>query len=437
MYMYFMIFFFLVRPFLSIDAGVRLFGVDLFDIVTLAFSAIMFLAWLNSVLIRRTYLINGIDIAVLMFGLWCSIVFLIYIDRSQLSDVIKFMLPPLTFVLMRPFIDDPAKYRTMVLALVIGSTVPVLLSLYKILNGTGLEVVNYWTGIPRYLGAYLNAHNFGHAMTCFLMAGGMYYGLRKLDPGSGRLGPVVTGFLVILATITLFCLYKSVVRTAFLGLIIFTFLSLFYLNRRIFYLSMITSIVGLLVMLPVVKLIFIDVAETLEGTRSVERFASGRPVIWAHNLEVFKNLRFDEWLAGVGIGYRTHFSADDVWNSHNDFLEVMIQTGIIGFVIFFVIQLLFLRHILRMRGREKHLFLALFVAVSAMNFMSNSYITRFSVGQIYYMLMAYVGSIAERTARKPVQVAAATAIMPATSRAAGLSRVLKKGSRKSGFRGNR
>ena len=280
MYQNFLIFFFLLRPFLSIDVGIRLFGVDLFDVVTLGFGAIMILAWVSSVLFRRTYLINGIDIAILVFGLWCSVVFLIYFDRSNVADVIKFMMPPLTFVLMRPFIEDPVKYRTMVLALVLGSMVPVLLSLYKILNGTGLDVVNYWTGIPRYLGVYSNAHNFGHAMTCFLMAGGMYYGLRKLDPGSGRLGPVLTGVLALIAIVTLFCLYKSVVRTAFLGLVIFVFMALYFLRRRMFYVGMVSGIVGFLMLLPLMKLIFIDVTETLAGNPRCGAFCFGA----SHNL---------------------------------------------------------------------------------------------------------------------------------------------------------
>ena len=139
-------------------------------------------------------------------------------------------------------------------------------------------------------------------------------------------------------------------------------------------------------------------------------------------------MRFDEWLAGVGIGHRTHFEANDVWNSHNDFLEVMIQTGIIGFVIFMVIQLLFLRQILRMRGQEKYLFLALFVAVSAMNFMSNSYVARFSVGQIYYMLMSYVGSIAERRAHKRLQASPSAVTLPVSTVVSGLKKGVKVGS---------
>lgn len=79
-----------------------------------------------------------------------------------------------------------------------------------------------------------------------------------------------------------------------------------------------------------------------------------------------------------------------VWNSHNDFLEVMMQTGLIGLLIYLMMQFCIYSKIRQLKGKELYVFLALFYAVNFMNFISNSYVSRFGLGQIFYAVLAFI-----------------------------------------------
>jgi O-antigen ligase len=194
--------------------------------------------------------------------------------------------------------------------------------------------------------------------------------------------------------LALYCLYNSFVRTCFLGLAVFVYYYLFRINKKA--LIIITVAVGIIGVMSAAVLytIFFDMVDAAEGKTSAERFGSGRPYIWMHNLTEFSNFSLDRKLAGAGIGNRRNIHSsslgDDVWNSHNDLLEVLMQTGIIGFIIFIMMQFFMFQKIRRLEGREKYIFLALFFAVFFMNCVSNSYIVRFGLGQMYYIVLSYI-----------------------------------------------
>jgi O-antigen ligase len=125
-------------------------------------------------------------------------------------------------------------------------------------------------------------------------------------------------------------------------------------------------------------------------------------MIWSHNLAIFAKLPIDRQLAGVGIGnfMGNSFAADiqasskltmnHVWNSHNDFLEMLMEIGIIGLLLTLVLYVAIGRAILRLPGKGRHGFLALFLAVVVMNILSNSYIARFGLAQMFFMLLVYI-----------------------------------------------
>jgi O-antigen ligase len=119
------------------------------------------------------------------------------------------------------------------------------------------------------------------------------------------------------------------------------------------------------------------------------KLGSGRPARWANDIALYAQLPLDEKIAGIGIGVRST-SDDDEVGGHSDWLRVLWDTGIIGFVLFAWLQILILRAILRMRGSERHIFLALFAAVNVMMLVSNSYTLRIQVGQLYYMILAFI-----------------------------------------------
>jgi len=103
---------------------------------------------------------------------------------------------------------------------------------------------------------------------------------------------------------------------------------------------------------------------------------------------VYAQLPIDQQLAGIGIG--TDDTAEGTFRGHSDWLRIIWDTGIIGFALFAWLQILILRAILRMRGSERYVFLALFAAVNVMMLASNSYNLRIQVSQVYYIMLAFI-----------------------------------------------
>jgi len=199
----------------------------------------------------------------------------------------------------------------------------------------------------------------------------------------------------MLSVFALYCLYKSYVRTCFFGVLIFVYYYLFRVNKRL--LALLSAIMGVVLILSAAVLytIFFDMVDSAKNPDK-SQFGSGRPVIWMHNVEEFVSQPLDGILAGVGVGnINSHIRSrreqvGDMLNSHNDFLDVLTQTGIIGFFLFIAFQFSLFLKIRMLEGRERYIFLALFLTVTFMNFVSNSYVTRFGLGQMFYAVLAYI-----------------------------------------------
>lgn len=124
--------------------------------------------------------------------------------------------------------------------------------------------------------------------------------------------------------------------------------------------------------------------------------------MWRQFMSEFSNYPMDKQIAGIGIGNGTELWRTDIWGSaddsdanrlgvtHNDFLEVLVQTGYVGLALFLLLQVIVFRSILRLPKPRRGVFIAAFIAVAAMNMGSASYITRFGLAQMYYLMLAYI-----------------------------------------------
>jgi O-antigen ligase len=196
--------------------------------------------------------------------------------------------------------------------------------------------------------------------------------------------------LGILAAIALFCLYKSAVRSAVLGLLIFLGLYGYMQNKKALLLGGAALAVVAVVAAPIwIPAILHEFAPDRRGGEpELMEMGSGRLNFWTNDFAKFIRLPIDQKIAGIGVGATD--SSEGEFLGHNDWLRIIWDTGIIGFVLFAWLQILILRAILRMHGRERYALLALFAAVNIMNAVSNSYIARIQVGQLYCMILAFI-----------------------------------------------
>jgi O-antigen ligase len=376
-----------VRPLAAMRYGEQfyeLFAIGLFGVLMLSLIA-------NSAVSKslRLSLIDGLIVAFTIWGIATSC---IYYEGVAIGEVAKLLIPLLSYIAAKNVIQNTGQYRRLLLWMIVGFSVPTLMSGALILAGDpdSIQQIRYWTSLARWQGVYSGAHSLGHSMTLFLITLALYVSIE----GNGVRKPrvrlptkVVFGFL---AAVALYCLYMSAVRSALLGLLTFTVIFLYFNNRKA--LLAVTATLVVVASLTVPFWLPALLPEIDMRNRGIEvddmSLGSGRPRIWLNDITVFYERPIDEQLAGAGIGNR--YQEDSEVRGHNDWLEMLTQTGIVGFLLFAALQFAILRRILRMEGKDKWAFFALFAAVSLMMLVSNAYAWRIQVSQLYYMILAFI-----------------------------------------------
>jgi O-antigen ligase len=312
--------------------------------------------------------------------------------------VARFAIPLLTYVVAKNAVRSRREYLDAVWLLILGFMIPIFLSVYLILQGKGLEGINYWTGAPRYEGIYLGPHDMSHNAAFLLMLVWLYVLVWKADRSPAeRLSVLRKVVIALLIPAGLFCLYQAHVRTTTLGVVVFVgILLVVYYKKPLPLFIGICALVLMMVSSEAVRERFFPEGAMAEKDTQFNAalYGSGRPLIWMNQIKAFAELPIDKQLAGIGIGNSLENEAmgDFLWlDSHNDFLRVVFQTGVIGFLLFAALQLAILQKILSLESSKgRYAFLALYAAVAVMNFFSNSYVARFGLAQMYYLVIAYI-----------------------------------------------
>lgn len=387
----------LFRPMMFIDTALEIGGFSLFELAGIAlFSALVF-AFLYRAAVVQSIAISSVDTWIMAFVGWCIAAFLVHYEDSSIKALAGLVFPPLTYIIAKNFLNRE-RYVRILMLLLTGFVVPLAMSAALIASGTGVEYVSYWTGIPRYKGAYSNSHNFGHSMTLLLMVMMAYLAMRWRSEQSNRNKINVFRLGILLAPIAataVYCAYMAAVRTAVVGFLVFLGVYLYSYSRKLFMtVAIMLSLATVAFSSVLVPVFLADVEKISAGEWGVEQMGSGRFAIWQGKLTAFSELPLDRLIAGIGLGNRMQQlgSTSDYapgLDSHSDYLEIMVTTGVVGLALVLILYLVLFRQIMRMQGWEKYLLLAVFLAVIIMNFLSNSYIARYGLGQIFFLMMTY------------------------------------------------
>jgi O-antigen ligase len=379
-----------LRPIFFIDIQ----GSNLFDLAAIAIFCVLAFAFLMTVAMRRRMAITSIDFMIIAFAVWSICIYFIYFEKAHIRNTAQFLIPLFTYIVAKNVLTGPAQYIRLLKIMILGFTIPLILSVGMIALGSGMDYVDYWTGVKRWRGAYDGAHGFGHNMGLLIILICVYLTLVKRheveDVGNpGRKGQ--TWFFIGIAGVALICLALSQVRTVIIGIALFLFGFGWYFHRKALYVGLSIFTVTMVALAPIVlPILFQDFYRAMEGEADASYIASGRPEIWENVVETFTGLPIDEKIAGMGIGNKTVRFASGVYDAHNDWLQLLLETGIVGFLLYASIHVLMFRVILRINNIERYLFLVFLLVVEIMNLGSNSYITRFGIAQMFYMLMAYI-----------------------------------------------
>lgn len=389
-----------LRPVMFIDTGFRFGGFNLFELAAILFSGIIIGAFAIRAATYKNVNLSITDLAIGGFVFWCMAIYVIYINKAHIDVLAKFVIPLLTYIVAKSVIPNREEYLKMLWLLILGFSIPVFASAVLIFHGTGIERINYWTGVPRYEGVYNGAHDMGHNAAFLLMAIWIYLLLLKERQILFRdLSIVTKGLIVLLICAAMYLLYKSHVRTTIVGLAVFgtVLLAMYYKRPLLIFIVATILVSSFMLSEDIQKRFFPEESEAERSTNfDVTDYGSNRPTIWMSQVRVFGKLPIDEQLAGIGIGNTLAEETGDVNNyilnldTHNDFLRVMVHTGIVGLLLFVGLQLAILSRILSLGSGGKYAFLAIFCATAVMNLVSNSYVDRFGLAQMLYLAMAYV-----------------------------------------------
>jgi len=371
------------RPLFSTEVFTTngLFGLSFREVFGLTISY----SFLFCILLKRFY--SKIDAVAIVTVIFITYASLSIAWGSQPRDITRLVFPFLTFYATRISINDERKLRLLYLIIIIGFSLPVILSFSQIIMGKSVSKVIYWTGLIRYSGAYYKTHELAHEMLIFLCSCSLFIAYNY-DSNKGKRKFIY--FICIMAMMALFNLYRTYVRTVYLGLITMFF---FYLLGSKKYLVL---IIGAIMSLSIglfsadFSKIMYDIIEPLQGKRSIEWLGSGRIAIWLESIKDFSTLPVERYFLGSGLGNENISGGlKGFGSSHNDFLSILNSLGIIGLGTYLGIYLVIIRDIMRstIEKKTKNIYFGYFVAVIVMDFVSNSYVSRFELSQYFFFIM--------------------------------------------------
>ena len=313
-----------------------------------------------------------------MFCLYC---FVSILWGSQLRIVTQVTLPFILFFAARVMIKKPEEIKLLLTVLIIAYSVLLIGSFYQIMQGTSIKMVESITGIERHAGIFKKIKPFSFAMYLFSIIFYFQIIINRLNSGQ------IKWALFFLLLISLFCIFKSYARSAYIGLMIFWATSLWGYNKKYFTVVLILSlIIGFIFYTPLWEIFF-----------KVEKFdvnvaTSGRIYIWEHNINLFLKSGFDRILAGHGLGVVSSGvigSRNEIWSSHNDYLHVLMALGSIGLVLYFLIYLVLLKDVFlsKLDNIKKYFYYGIILSMIAMNFASGVTLFQVGISQQFWMLI--------------------------------------------------
>ncbi len=323
--------------------------------------------------------------------------FVIYVLLSvfrgaSLIQGIRFLLPFMMFYAARGALANHDQIRVLILLLMFSYIIPTVGSAVLIESGQSVAKEIYATGLIRYKGLYTRVHNLAHSMTIFCIFLILYKHMLTIQ-NIKRLFYLLSGYG--LALIALFNIYKSAVRTVMVGLFIFICAYLYSMKKYLALTGLVFAAFVAFLFTESAQTIFFDIIQPLEGDMDASKMGSGRLGGWMNLLNSFFGQSIEIQFLGVGMGNMTkgYMGAE-----HNDLLALLTNLGYIGFILYFsvIIRMLIDISVVSRLGREsKVLFFGFITATMLMNFASNSYISRFDMGQYFFLICGIFYSLAQ------------------------------------------
>ncbi|MBI4775000.1 MAG: hypothetical protein HY788_12615 [Deltaproteobacteria bacterium] len=311
---------------------------------------------------------------------------------GHLRETARQILPFVCFFATAAMLTSRDHIRIIILFMLITYVSVIWLNAYYIYKGVTVGMVIYWTGLERYKGLFESIHAMAHTMLVYSFLLALYLLVRK--PAIRAFSHVYRLLLILSLLSSMYCIYKSATRTAILGFLIFWIIFLFGYSKKLLFLFCTLLILISVIQYGAVRTIFWDVFRAAESrSEKIKDMAGGGRIhLWKTNLAFFSRLGLASKIAGIGLGNEGSRGTSvygRIPESHNDLLTLLIGLGVTGLGIYLMMMCILFLHIVRLRmaPQFKYFGVAVLTSVLFMNFVSNSYITRVELAQLFWFLM--------------------------------------------------
>ena len=358
LYKYFYIiflFFIFTRPVSLIDIKLGFF-LDLYAIMFGYLFLIIILIYSKNFIIDRT------NILILSFFVFCT---LSLIWRNDIKEYAKLTMPFVYYAFARLVVIDKKQIDYVFKLYSFSFAIPIILSSIYIILGKNIQLVEWVSKVPRHAGVYSNSHTLAYQMLIFSFIFCYNY---FVNPNRTKNFKLVN---LIILMISLFCLYKSHTRTALVGIVIFWSIFLFGFNKKYFlYTAIIVGILGVAYGSTINKIFLKDTKNV-----SIKVATSGRSDLWNKYLDEYINSSIPEKLLGKGIGWKF-----DGPGFHSDWLRLLVQNGIFGSFLFFLMVMSIAYDIYLVKKISiKYFYLGIILTMIVIMLGSNNFVSFFDV----------------------------------------------------------
>lgn len=313
---------------------------------------------------------------VIMSGLW----------GSKFPFIVKSILPFVVYFAARSFVVDKKGIKILIVAMIVGYVLPIIGSTVVMFTGQASSYLVYGSGMKRMRGLFEGVHTTAHYMVSFSFVYALFLASKE------RISSKFKIFSFVIFALSVFCLWNTYVRSAYLGMLFFWMFYLYKVNKRhLIILITILSILGIIYGAAVHSIFWKD--DTWDRDTNFKNASSGRTILWQHNLELFIEMPFYEKILGNGLGveerYNPSSSEGDIVSSHNDYITVIMTLGLVGFILYFsIIGSLFMEiYMYSNKTTEKYIYMGIIMVFLMTAAVTNGYMVRFGLSQIFWILI--------------------------------------------------
>ena len=365
------------RPLALIDINVEIGGLNVFELFAIIIS---YMLLFDIAINIKALKYDIISMSILYFCFYC---FMSILWGSQLRTVAQVTLPFILFFSARIILSKSKETKILVAVFIIVCCIPLVLSLFQTIQGTSVIKIESITGIERHVGVFKNLKSFSYTMFFFSVFFYMQAIIFQIKPR------ILKYILFIVLLISFFCIFKTYVRTTYIGLSLFWIISMWGYNKKYFSFVLILSIIiGFIYITPLQQIFF----KSQEFNINVA--SSGRDYLWGHNIRIFLESDIIRQLFGHGLGisfYVNKGSSFTILPSHNDYIQVLLSLGSVGLLLYLLIFLVLLKDIYtsKVSKKIKIFYYGIIFSILTMNFASGAILLRVGISQLFWMVIGY------------------------------------------------